>query len=233
VRGCLSVLVLAVVLVTVGVWFAGPPIAAGLVQTALASAGLHAGHLDVAVQADPPLELALGRADRITVDGTDVQWNGHQADSLHMTLNDVNLLDRSAERTTGRLLRAELPGVEPVGSTATIDFDGRGSTATVAITIDRATAQAIASAAIEQKVGIRPSSVTLRSPNLIQFKIGPVDASSAMSVDADGSLAVSTPQGKVTILDPDATRPVHLTGVAVQGDEVVLTGTLDVAALLG
>jgi len=37
----------------------------------------------------------------------------------------------------------------------------------------------------------------------------------------------------VTVLDPDATRPIQLTDVAVVGDEVILTGTVDVAALLG
>jgi len=233
VRGCLSVLVLAVVLATVGVWFAGPPIAAGLVQTTLASAGLQAGHIDVEVQADPPLELALGRADRITIDATDVQWSGHRAASLHLALNDVNLFDRSAARTTGRMTGVELSGVEPAGSTATIDIAGRGPSAGVTITIDRATAEAIATAAFEHETGIRPSSVTVRAPNVIEFKAGPISASGAMSIAADGSLAVSTPQATVTVLDPDATRPIQLTDVAVVGDEVILTGTVDVAALLG
>jgi len=233
VRGCLSVLVLAVVLVVVGVWFAGPPIAAGVVQTALTSAGLRADHLDVAVKADPPLELALGRADRITVDGKNVQWNAHPAASLHLALDGVDLFDRSAARTTGRLVGVELSGVEPQGSKATIDIAGQGPSVDVTVTIDRATAQAIATAAFEQQTGIRPSSVTLRAPNLIQFKAGPVDASGAMSIDADGSLVVSTPQGAVTVLDPQATRPIQLNAVSVVGDQVVLRGSVDVASLLG
>ena len=231
-RGCLSVLLLAVVLVVVGIWFAGPPIAAGVVQTALTSAGLRADHLDVVVQADPPLELALGRADRITVDGTNVQWDRHPAASMHLALSDVNLVDRSAARTTGKLVGVDL-GVEPNGSEATIEIAGEGPSADVTITIDPATAEAIAAAAFAQQTGIRPSSVSFRSPNVIQFSAGSLNASGAMSVEADGSLAVSTPQGTVTVLDADATQPIQLTDVAVEGDEIVLTGFVDVAALLG
>jgi hypothetical protein len=232
VRGCLSVLILAVVLVVVGVWFAGPPVAAGVVQTVLTSAGLHADQLDIAVQADPPLELALGRADRITVDGKNVQWNGHPAASMHLALDTVDVFNRSAARTSGRLAGVEL-AVEPRGSKATIDIAGQGPSVDVTVTIDRATAQAIAAGAFEQRTGIRPSSVTLRAPNLVQFKAGSVLAQGAMSIEADGSLVVSTPQGTVPVLDPDATRPIRLSDVAVEGDEVVLTGSVDVAALLG
>ena len=232
-RGCLGVLLLAVVLGVVGIWFAGPPIAAGVVQTALTSAGLHADRLDVAVQAEPPLELALGRADRITVDAKGVQWNRHPAASLHLVLDNVDLFNRSAARTTGRLVGVELSGVEPQGSRATVDIAGEGPSADVTITIDRATAAAIATTAFERQTGIRPGSVAFLAPNVIRFKAGSFDASGAMSVQADGSLVVSTPRGAVTVLEPDATEPILLTDVIVQGDQIVLTGNVDVASLVG
>jgi len=100
-RGCLSVLVIAALFVVVGAWFGGPPLASALVTTGLASSGLHAGHLDVKVQSDPPLGLALGRADRVVVSGTDVEWNGLTADTLDLTLNGVDFLGRRADQANG------------------------------------------------------------------------------------------------------------------------------------
>jgi hypothetical protein len=232
VRGCLGVLILAVILVLVGVWFGGPPIAGRLVSIGLGSAGLRSDDLDVAVRADPPLELGLGHADRVVVTGSDVAWHGYRADAVHLTLDDVDLLGRSAGRTTGELTGVELPGAEPPGSRATVGIDGRGRSASVRITIDRSTAEAMAAAAFVQRTGIRPSSTTLSEPNVIHFKAGQVDASGAITVAPDGSLGVATPQGRVVILGPGASDPIRLTGVEVENDDLVLTGTVDVATLM-
>ena len=231
-RGCLFVLLFAVLAAVVGVWFGAPPVAEGLVRAGLGSAGLQSDDLDVAVQADPPLELALGRADRVTVKGTDVAWDEFHADTLDLALDGVDLLGRSAARTTGTLTGVELPGVEPPGSKATVALAGRGPSASVTMTIDRSTAEAMAKAAFEQKTGVRPSSATLSKPNLIRFKAGQIDASGAITVGPDGSLGVATPQGRVTVLEPGAADPIRLTGVEVMGDELVLTGTVDVASLM-
>src|SRR5690242_11486420 len=167
---------MAVLVVVVGLWFGGPPVAEQVVKTGLAAGGLRSDDLAVDVQADPPLELALGRAGRVVVTGTDVDWNGHHADTLRVTLDDVDLLGRSAARTSGRLDGIALRGVEPRGSTATAIIAGQGPTVDVTITIDASTAEAIASAAFEGTTGTRPTSVTLEEPNVIRFKVGPVDA---------------------------------------------------------
>ena len=231
-RGCLGFLVLVVVLLLAGIWFAGPPVAEGLVRTGLGSAGLHSDDLAVAVQADPPLELALGRADRLVVTGTDVAWDEYHAHSVHLTLDDVDLLGRSAARTTGELTGVELPGVKPSGSKAKIDIAGRGPTASVTITMHRATTEAVASAAFAQTTGIRPTSTTLAAPNVIRFAAGPIAASGTISVGPDGSLGVATPRGRVVVLEPGASDPIHLSRVAVQDGDLVLTGTVDVASLM-
>ena len=231
-RGCLGFLVLVVVLLVAGVWFGGPPVAEGLVRTGLGSAGLRSDDLAVAVEADPPLELALGRADRVVVTGTDVAWDDYHADSVHLVLDDVDLLGRSAARTTGELTGVELPGVEPGGSKAKVEIAGRGPTASVAIMIPRATAEAMASAAFAQKTGIRPTSTTLTAPNIIRFTAGPISASGAITVGPDGSLGVATPQGRVVVVEPEASDPIHLSRVAVEGGDLVLTGTVDVASLM-
>jgi hypothetical protein len=232
VRGCLGFLVLVVILLVAGLWFGGPPIAEGLVRTGLGSAGLRSDDLEVAVQADPPLELALGRADRLVVTGTDVAWDDYHADSVHLALDDVDLLGRTAARTTGELTGVELPGVEPPGSKAKVEIAGRGPTPSVTITMPQATAEAVASAAFAQKTGIRPTSTTLAEPNIIRFKAGPIDASGAITIAPDGSLGVVTPQGRVVVLAPGASDPIHLNRVAVEDGDLVLTGTVDVGSLM-
>jgi hypothetical protein len=233
VRGCLSVLVLAVLFVVVAAWFGGPPIAEALVSTGLTTSGLHSDDLHVHVEADPPLRLATGHADQILVDGTDVTWNGLSADTLHLTLDDVDFVGRSAGQTNGRLTGVELPNVDPPGSKATVDIEGPGASAVVTVTIDNATVERMAIAAFEQKLGIRPASAALSEPNVIRFQAGPVTASGALTIGPDGSLGVSTPLGTVTVLQPSPSQPIQLTSVAVEGDNLVLTGTLNVKDLLG
>jgi LmeA-like phospholipid-binding len=231
-RGCLGLLFLAVIAVAVGLWFGAPPIAERLVSMSLGSAGLRSGDLAVSVQADPPLELALGHADRVVVTGTNVAWHGYRARAMDLALEDVDLLGRSAARTTGELTGVELPGVEPAGSLAAVEIDGRGPSAAVTITIDRSTAEAMAAAAFEQRTGIRPGRTTLGAPNVIRFEAGQVAASGAMTIDPDGSLGVATPRGRVVILEPGASDPIRLTGLEVEGDDLVLTGSVDVASLI-
>jgi hypothetical protein len=226
------VLILAVIMVFVGIWFGGPPIAERLVSIGLGSAGLRSDDLDVSVQADPPLELALGHADRVVVTGRDIAWHEYHADAVHLALDDVDLLDRSAARTAGELTGVQLPGTEPPGSRATVEIAGRGPSASVTITIDRSTAEAMAAAAFEQRTGIRPSSTTLREPNVIRFTAGQIDGSGAITIGPDGSLGVATPQGRVIVLEPGASDPIGLTGVDVENNDLVLTGTVDVASLM-
>jgi LmeA-like phospholipid-binding len=233
VRGCLFVLILAAIFVVAGAWFAGPPIAGAVVTTALTSAGVHAEHLDVAVESDPPLELALGQADRVVVHGTGVEWHGIQAQTLDLTLEDVDLPARTAASVEGRMTGVELPNVSPPSSTATIDIAGPGDAATATITIDGPTFEAIASEAFNEKLGIRPASVTLAEPNVLRVVAGPITASSVMTVAPDGSLGVATPIGNVTVLAADPARPFHLTSVEVQDGSLVLSGTFDVAELFG
>jgi hypothetical protein len=230
-RGCLSVLIIAAIFVGVGAWFGGPPIAEALVRTGLTSAGMHSDDLKVDVKSAPPLRLAVGRADEIDVDGTGVEWNGLTADTLHLVLEDVDFLGRSAAHVEGRLTGVELPNVDPPGSKATVDIKGPGDAAVVTITIDEATVERMAAEAFQQKLGVRPKSTTLSEPNVIRFTAGPVTAAGALTIGPDGSLGVSTPLGTVTVLRPSPSQPIQFTSVAVEGGNLVLTGTFDVGDL--
>jgi hypothetical protein len=131
----------------------------------------------------------------------------------------------------GRLTGVELPNVDPPGSKATVDIAGPGDSAVVRITINDATVERMAAVAFEQKLGVRPTSTTLSEPNVIRFTAGPVTAAGALTIGPDGSLGVSTPLGTVTVLRPSASQPIQFTSVAVEGDNLVLTGTFDVADL--
>jgi hypothetical protein len=231
-KGCLFILGLAVAVLAVGLWVGAPPVAEALVTTGIRSAGVRSEDLTVDVRSDPPFELAVGRADRVVVEGSDVDWKTLRADTLSLTLDDVDLIGRSAARANGRLTGVELADVEPPGSAATVDIAGPARSATVTITFDRSTAEAIAAGAFEQRTGVRPTRTRLSAPDAIRFEAGPIDVSGAITVGPDGSLGVTTSQGRVIMLDSAATQPIHLTDVAVDGDELVLTGTLDVESVL-
>ena len=231
-RGCLGVLVIAVLFVAIGAWFGGPPIASALVSTALTGAGLQSSDLDVRVEADPPLLAAVGRADRIEIDARDVEWNGLEARSLSLALEHVDLLGRTAGTVEGRMIGAELPEIDPAGSLATIEFAGPADGAATTITIDAPTADAMVAAAFENVLGIQPDDVTFSEPDVLSLQVGGVRVSGAMSVAPDGSVGISTPLGTVTIVDADPDQPIHLEDVAVADGGLVLSGTLDVAGLL-
>ena len=231
-RGCLFVLIVAALFVVGLAWFAGPPIASALVGTTLTAAGLDATDLDVRVEADPPILVAIGQADRVTIEGTDVDWDGLEARSIDLTLDDVSLIGPSAAAVNGHLVGVELPGIDPPGSLATVAFEGPFDAATTTVTIDGETVEAMALAAFENTLGVRPAGATLSEPNVIRIQAGPVEVAGALTIGPNGTVDVSTPLGTATIVELDPSLPVELASVAVEGDDLVLTGTIDLGELL-
>lgn len=225
-------LVIAAVFVAAIAWFGGPPIASAIVGTTLTAAGLEATDLDVHVEADPPFLVAVGRADRITIEGTDVDWDGLEARTLDLTLDDVDLLGPSARMVDGRLEGVELPGIDPPGSLANVAFEGPGDAATATVSIDAETVEAMAIAAFENRLGVRPAGATLSEPNVIRIQAGPVEVVGALTIGPGGSLDATTPLGTTRIVEPDPTLPIELASVAVEGDDLILTGTIDLGELL-
>ena len=230
-RGCLSVLVIAALFVLGVGWFGGPPIASAVVRTALTSSGLEADDLQVTVEANPPLEVALGRADEVTVEGSNVRWNDLRAESLTLTLRTVNLIDRTAESADGFLDNVDLaaPGADPV--VASVTFAGAADAAKTTVRIDAATVEQLALDAFERALGAKPDAVTLVGPNLIRVRtrLGTVDGT--MEIDS-GSLVVRASIATITLVDPGSSTPIKLTGLAVHDGSLELTGTLDVSSLL-
>jgi hypothetical protein len=231
-RGCLSVILIAAVFVAAGAWFGGEPVASALVSSGLAASGLDARRMDVSVEAEPPIIVATGRADRVTVEADDVDWNGLRARSLDLTLEDVDLLSRRAATANGRLIGVELPNADPPGSLATVEIEGPAADATATITIDGDTVEAMAIAAFEAKLGVEPDSATLEEPDVIRVRAGAIELAGSMEVAPDGSVEVDTPLGSVTVVEADPSQPFTLTDVAVEGDSLVLTGTVDLVDLI-
>lgn len=90
--GAVVILVLAIIVLSLLL----PAVAGGLVGLGLEAAGLRAAELSVRVEANLPLRLLAGRADRVLVEGTRVRWDEATAEALAVTLDDVDLLARRA-----------------------------------------------------------------------------------------------------------------------------------------
>ena len=109
-RGCLSVLIIAAAFLVGVVWFGGVPLAETVVEASLTASAFEADELDVTVGADPPLQLALGRADRVEIEATGVRWEDLRAGSMSMRLDGVDLLARTATTADGEFRDVERGG---------------------------------------------------------------------------------------------------------------------------
>ena len=236
-RGCLSVIVLAAAFAAAALWFGGPTAAAFLVDGALTTAGFQAAERHVAVEADPPLELATGKADAVRLRATDAEFPaGVTADELDLALGGVDVLDRDFETVTGRL---EGAAVEAVGGGAigpmTVDVDGPADAAEVTAHLPAASFLPLVRGALANAIGASPGDVRLTAPDRVTFSVGGVGANGRILVD-DGALAlrVSVPGADpetLTIFDPPAALEVR--DARVDEDGLTLEGQLDVEDLIG
>lgn len=231
-RGCLFVLLLGLAVLAGVAWLGGPPIAGIVVTTTLTAGGLTAETLDVDVESDPPIAVAIGRVDLLTITGTNVAWNDIAASSMELELTDVDLVGRTAEDTAGRFVDVviESPDDEPV--LVDIDFAGPADAADTTIAIDRASIQRLAAGAFETQLGIVPESVDLVGPDTIRFSAAGQSVDGRLSVTASGAVEARTPLGTFEVLDGGG-LPLEITDLAVGPGGLEITGLLDVASLLG
>jgi hypothetical protein len=102
-RGCLSVLFIAVGLVLVAAWLGGPTFAGVLVERSLDGAGFVAAQRSVTVSSDPALEILTGQADRVTIRATRATVRDLTAGRLLVTLSNIDLVARRFSRIDGQL----------------------------------------------------------------------------------------------------------------------------------
>ena len=231
-KGCLFVLVLGVGVLAAVAWFGGPPIAGAVVTTTLTASGLTAATLDVDVETDPPIAVAVGRVDRLTITGRDVAWNDITASSMDLELSDVDLLGRTAEEAEGRFVDVviEAPDGEPV--LVDVRFAGPADSAATSVAIDRASAERLAAGAFEAELGIAPDTVELVSPDLIRFTAAGQSVEGRVGVTPEGAIEATTPLGTFEVLDAGG-LPLEVSDLTVGPTGLEIKGLLDISSLLG
>lgn len=236
-RGCLFVLVVAATLLAAVAWFGAPPIAALLVRSALDGSGFRAASTSIAVDAAPPPRILLGRADTVTVRGTDVTWGTLRAGAIDLRLADVDLVARTVRTVSGTIDGAEVETAGPddpsaAPATVTIAIDGPGSEASAVIAASASTVRRLVLAGVRTSFGVTATDARLVEPDRLRVTTPGAEIEGSLVLDGERTVALATPLGSLPLLTLDAALPLRLTSVRVTGDGLRLVGLLDVDALL-
>ena len=229
-RGCLSVLIMAVGLVLAAAWFGGPTLAGVVIERSLDSAGFVAAERSVTVSSNPPLEILAGHADRVTIRATRATVRDLTAARLALTLTNVDLVAGRFSGVDGQLDDVVIPAADGSSVDArTLTVHGRATAATATVRIDSAVVEALLSKAIRRETGLSVTGLSLTAPDRIRFTAG-LTISGRLAVEPDGSLVIAATSGdtRFTVFKPNA--DLRLTSVAVSGTELVLTGTTDLGS---
>jgi hypothetical protein len=232
-RGCLFVLVLAAAVLGGLAWFGSPVLASTLISNALQNAGYHAASSTVTATSDPPLKLLLGRADRVEIVGTDVDFRTFHAASLDLVLTDVDVLNRTAGRISGRITGADMTTTAGETTTADVDINGAAGAANASIVIDAATVSRAVAATFQSAFGVTVSRTELVAPDALRITAPGATVEGRLLIDSSGSIAFSTPLGSSPILSLDPSFGLRLRSVRVDAGNLRIDGVLDAEALLG
>jgi hypothetical protein len=233
VRGCLFVLIFAAAVLGAVAWFGAPILASTVISAALQSGGFHAASSTVTATSDPPPKLLLGRADRVEIAGSDVDFRTFHAASLDLVLSDVDLLSRRAARISGRITGAELTTGDGATTKADVTIDGAAAAAAARIVVDGATVDRAVKAALMAKLGVAVTSMELVAPDVLRISVPGASVQGRLVIDDSGAIALSTPLGSATILRLDPAFPLRLTAVHAVAGNLQVDGTLDATSLLG
>src|SRR3954468_9111682 len=165
-RGCLFTLLLAAVVIVLVVVIGLPQVAAGALTSGVTAAGLQSDDTTVTVSSDPPTDLLGLHADRVHLTATDATFRGLHIGAVDLLLGDVALLDRTVRRVSGTLRDVIVEHVAggPLALDE-IDVAGGGSAITASTVIDGRQAESLIADAVEQRIGTKPRTVTLRAPD--------------------------------------------------------------------
>lgn len=232
-RGCLVTIALLAAVVVGAIWLLLPPLVGTLAQGALVAAGFSADGMTVTVQGDPPPELLGLRADAIRVQASNARYHGLEAVDVDVTLRDVRLGDRTFGSLDGTLRFVSFPGTaDRPGITvpeATLSGDADHVRAT--LTFPAAAARDLASAALEGKIGITPSRVTLAAPDRVRVVAGGNTIDGRLTVRADGALLLQ-PQpsgtiGTLVLVEPGPDVPFRIDSFRIVDGGLVVVATFD------
>jgi hypothetical protein len=231
-RGCLSVLAVAAVFVAGLAWFAGPPLAEGLIGVGLGGAGFSSRATTVRVTSEPPFEVVGGHADTVTIGADGASFGDLEATRVDLVLTDVDLFGRRFARVDGVLTGVRVrreDGAVPIGR---VELRGVASAAAALITMDGRDVERLASDALNDRLALPVVGASLVAPDLLQFRVAGQGFDGRLVIDPDGSLTLAVPlpgTPRLLLVDPE---PLVLESVTVAGGQLVLTGSLDVASVL-
>jgi hypothetical protein len=234
-KGCLFVIVLAVVLVFGLVWFALPPAAGWAIEAAIPRDALR-GTVHATVGVDFPPELLTGHADTVRLqspDGVDAAGGTLEASTLDITLRDVHLFDRTAARVDGNMTGVRVvSGGIPIVTVRRIDVAGPTNAIVTTLSIDAAEARRRAVQVLTAELGHAPERLALVAPDRIEVVIDGVSVSGRLVVQDGALVAVGdAPLPTVQVIPASATGPLTLLSVTIRPDALVVTGTLAPSAL--
>ena len=232
-RGCLFVLVFAAAVVAAFAWFGAPLVAASVISAALENAGYHAATSTVTVTSNPPPKLLVGRADRVEIGGTDVDFRTFHAASLDLVLTDVDVVGRTADRIAGRISGAELTTGDGAATAADIVIDGAARAADATIVVGATTVDRVVRATLQREFGSVVSSTQLIAPDTLRISAAGSTLEGRLIIDGSGAIALSTSLGSVPIFSLDPSFPLQLRSVRAEGGNLRIDATLDAQALLG
>ena len=232
-RGCFSVIVLAIAFIVAGTWLAGPTVAAFMVETGLSAAGFSGSNTSVTVSADPPFEVLTAHADKVDIESSQVTIDQFSAARFDLTMTDANLLTRTFEAVEGTLEDVTVRGEGSTTLHATqVDISGDPAAADMTIIVSR---EALSDAAIEMlrgELGVDVDTVEFAAPDKIAIKAGTTTIAGQFVIH-DGGLAMTVNLPGAQQIDlVEASRGFRLTKVSIDGGEMVLDGVLDVERLL-
>jgi hypothetical protein len=239
-RGCLSVLLVAVATILVASWLFLPAVAGSVVVGALGAAGFAGSPASATVTSDPPIELLGGHSDRIVIHARDATFHDVRAASVDVTLTDVGLIDRTAATVSGSLTAIRIvPRSGHVVPISSATLSGSSSAIQARLSLSVADVSAIAAAAVTPIAGVAPSRVTVASPDRITIVAKGVTVSGRVAVDGQGGLVFLASgtglpvAGTIDLIRPGAGVPLLVRTVAMTSSGAILTATIDTAAFGG
>jgi hypothetical protein len=233
VRGCLVTIVLLAAVAVGAIWLLLPPLVGTLTQGALVAAGFNADRMTVTVHADPPPELLGLEADAIRVQASNARYHGLEAVDVDVTLRDVRLGDRTFGSVDGTLRFVSFPGTadRPAVTVPEATLSGSADRVRATMTFPAAAARDLASAALEGKVGITPSKVTLAAPDRVRVVVGGDTVDGRLAIRADGALLLeprpSGTIGTVVLVEPGPDVPFRIDSFRIVDGGLLVVTTFD------